>query len=543
MIRPTFAGFEIGKKGLTAAQLGLDITGHNLVNWDSEGYTRQRITQVAEAQNSYRNRYLASQTGTSGRGVMVTGIGQIRDVYLDKRFREETSDVGYYDQSALILDDIQSALNEYNPQVDVGLRTSLMAISDALQSFSINAYSETHANIVLSSFKNFAQTMQQISSKLEKAREQQVYDLEVSVQEVNTKLQKIAEVNRAILEYSAQITNNPYFGPNELYDERNLLLDELSQYADITYTSNADGTINVMIGDHTVVNSTKYDTIDLNENPKTGVVGLRWISTNTSVDLTAGSLKASVDYINGRGPNLRNEGESSVRGFLYYKDQMNELAKVMVNVINHIVPDTELDPATGTYVPKYEKDAAGNDIVDANGNKIPVYKKLMGAMEGPDENGDYFVNPDGDVTADNLSVTDEWAINSGYIIYMRNPDVNDTADSVANYALALADAIANETFAFSPNGEDFNGTFLDYIKNYVTTLAEDASYAETRLTATSVIQQNLEDSRDSVSGVVVDEEVANMMLYNKSLSAASRLMTAMDEALETLINKTGVVGR
>ena len=56
-------------------------------------------------------------------------------------------------------------------------------------------------------------------------------------------------------------------------------------------------------------------------------------------------------------------------------------------------------------------------------------------------------------------------------------------------------------------------------------------------------QKLLEDNRDSVSGVVVDEEVANMMLYNKSLSAASRLMTAMDEALDTLINKTGMVGR
>lgn len=531
MIRPTFAGFEIGKKGLTAAQMGLDITGNNLVNWDSQGYTRQRITQVAEAQNSYRNRYLASQTSTSGRGVQVTGIGQVRDVYLDKRFREETSEVGYYDKTSLILNDIQSALNEYNPKTDVGLRTSIMSISDALQDFSTHAYSETHANIVLSSFKNFAQTLQQISSKLDNARSQQTYDLDVAVQEVNTRLLKIAELNRSIQEYSAQICNNPYFGPNELYDERNLLLDELSQYVDITYTNNADGTINVSVCGHPAVTSTKYDTIDLNENPNTGVVGLRWISTNESVDLANGSLKASVDYINGRGPNLKNEGESSVRGFLYYKDQLNELANVLVEVVNHIVPEQGED---------------GLPLTDDDGNI--VYKKLLGAMVGPDEKGDYTVQfPDEEpwpvVTADNLSVSDKWATNSGYIIYQRNPDANDTADAVANYALAMADAIANQTFAFSPNGEDFEGTFLDYVKNYATTLAEDVSFSESRLTATTVIQQNLEDSRDSVSGVVVDEEVANMMLYNKSLSAASRLMTAMDEALETLINKTGVVGR
>lgn len=522
MIRPTFAGFEIGKKGLTAAQMGLDITGNNLVNWDSQGYTRQRITQVAEAQNSYRNRYLASQSGTSGRGVQVTGIGQVRDVYLDRRFREESSEVGYYDQSSLLLNDIQAALNEYNPKTDVGIRSSIMALSDALQDFSTHSYSETHANLVLSSFKSFAQTLQQVSSKLTSAREQQVYDLDVSVQEVNTKLLKIAELNRSIQEYSMEITNNPYFGPNELYDARNLLLDELSQYADITYTSNADGTINVSVSGHPAVTGTKYDAIDLSRDPKTDVLRLRWISSTETVDLASGSLKASVDYINGRGPNLKNDGESSVRGFLYYKDQLNELAKVMATVVNNIVP--ECDPETG------------DPVKDDNGNI--VYKQLLTAINELGEDDPYL-----EITADNISVTNHWATNSGYIIYQRNPDVNDTADAVANYALSLADAVANQTFQFSPNGEDFEGTFLDYVKNYTTTLAEDVSFSEARLTATSVIQQNLEDSRDSVSGVVVDEEVANMMLYNKSLSAASRLMTAMDEALETLINKTGVVGR
>ena len=54
--------------------------------------------------------------------------------------------------------------------------------------------------------------------------------------------------------------------------------------------------------------------------------------------------------------------------------------------------------------------------------------------------------------------------------------------------------------------------------------------------------RSLQDRRDEVSGVVVDEEVANVMLYNKSLSAASRLMTALDEALDVLINRTGRVG-
>ena len=83
---------------------------------------------------------------------------------------------------------------------------------------------------------------------------------------------------------------------------------------------------------------------------------------------------------------------------------------------------------------------------------------------------------------------------------------------------------------------------MDYVKGYVTTLAEDISYLQSRHTATSTILNTLQDNRDEVSGVVVDEEVASVMLYQKTLSAASRLMTAMDEALDVIINRTGRVG-
>ena len=581
MIRPTFLGFETAKKGINTAQKGLDITGHNLTNWDSVGYTRQRITQVSVAPDSFRNRYSSSKVGGAGQGVDITGVAQIRDVYLDKRFRDESADVGYYDQSTTILRDIQSALNEYNPTTDTGLRASIMAMSDALQSFSTHAYSETHANIVLSSFKNLTQTLQQISSKLESARNQQIYDLEVSVQEVNIKLQKIAELNKAILDDASSIQYNPYFGPNQL-------LDELSKYADIHYTSNVDGTINVEVNGQMAVTGTKYDKMEMTQSKETGVVGLRWISTNKPVELTAGSLKASTDYINGRGPNLRNPGESTERGFLYYKDQLNDFAQTLANVANSIIPETD---ANGSII--YELDENGDKILqldedgnpipqlgsdgkpvyklDADGNKIPVIdqvtgqpavdadnnpiyeveykykyqtKQLLGAISSiPGDDGKYYVQSDIPITADNISVTDQWSNNSGYVIFQRNPDEHDTADNVGNYALALADAIANGTHRFEPNGAEFDGTFLDYVKNYVTTLGEDVSFTESRLTATTTIQQELEDGRDSVSGVVVDEEVANMMLYNKSLSAASRLMTAMDEALDTIINKTGLVGR
>ena len=169
-----------------------------------------------------------------------------------------------------------------------------------------------------------------------------------------------------------------------------------------------------------------------------------------------------------------------------------------------------------------------------------VYRKLLGAYTVADDGSGHVVF-DQPITADNLSISDEWSKDPSYIIFEKTEDGD--ADNEGKYALALSQTLIDGTHGFDSNGEVFQGTFLDYVKGYVSTLAEDVSFAENRHTAASTVSNSLQDSRDQVSGVVVDEEVANVMLYQKSLSAASRLMTAMDEALDVLINKTGLVGR
>ena len=270
--------------------------------------------------------------------------------------------------------------------------------------------------------------------------------------------------------------------------------------------------------------SSKYDKMELQQDKTTNVVSLKWVSSNGNVKTTTSSLKASLDYINGRGPNLQNTGESAERGFLYYQDKLNAFAQTVANVANNVIP---------------EADADGNPKVDAN-SKV-IYRQLLGALSdqvGGD--GKYHVVNDIAITADNLSISDAWAADSDYIIYQKN--ANGEANNVGNYALAFASAITDNSQYFDANGDVFKGTFLDYVKNYSSTLGEDVSFAQSRKTASNSIISDLEDSRDEVSGVVVDEEVANMMLYQKSLAAASRLMTVLDEALDVLINKTGIVG-
>ena len=153
MIRPTFLGFETAKKGLTVAQKGIDIAGQNMVNWDSEGYTRQRIEQVALSQDRFSSRFVDNKVGIAGQGVDIVGISQQRDSFLDKRYRAEYGDTGYFEKSGDILGDIENALDILNAEGDEGLRGRLMALRDALDTFAGSPDSPTHANIVATAVK------------------------------------------------------------------------------------------------------------------------------------------------------------------------------------------------------------------------------------------------------------------------------------------------------------------------------------------------------------------------------------------------------
>lgn len=88
-----------------------------------------------------------------------------------------------------------------------------------------------------------------------------------------------------------------------------------------------------------------------------------------------------------------------------------------------------------------------------------------------------------------------------------------------------------------------NNSYSDFMNNVSVTLASDSSSNQTSLKTDVIVLNGIHNSRDSVSGVSLDEEAANMMAFSSAYNAASRLMTAFDEALDRLINNTGLVGR
>ena len=252
---------------------------------------------------------------------------------------------------------------------------------------------------------------------------------------------------------------------------------------------------------HVAVKGDKADFIAMNRGQGDLTVNFGWKSTGSPTRFTTGALQASFEMLNGRGIGASTSlGETLDNGILYYMDKIDTFAAKVATAFNNVIPVYE------------------------NGIK-QGYKQLFS-----------FGN-DGMPTAANLTINSDWLENSAYIttnIHAPGEGENDTT------------FVSNMLMLFSKSHDfgEFSGTFSDYISFYTNSqLATDIDYYNNCLTISEEISDAALDQISSVSGVSLDEEGIDMTQWTKAYNAMSRVMTAMDEILETLINSTGLVGR
>ena len=233
MINSTFGGFMTARQGMAASQHGLNLTGHNLTNSATEGYTRQRIDQVSLNFNG-TYRYASQYNVNVGNGVLVTGTSQLRDPFLDLRYRNEVAHVGEQEVKYEVLGDLQNILDEVrNMGEDTlgngGIFNQLGDILAKLQQLSNEVGNKEFDTMVRSSCQALTTLFQDYDKRIQEVEDNLAYDLEnVDVPQVNKILESIRDLNKTI-------KSNEIMGDSalELKDQRNLLIDELSQYMKI----------------------------------------------------------------------------------------------------------------------------------------------------------------------------------------------------------------------------------------------------------------------------------------------------------------------
>ena len=110
-VRSTFLGIEVSKRGLAVSQKGLDITSNNVAYINTPGYTRQRV-DISSVNISGKYMYSSGAIDNAGQGSQIDGIAQIRNKFLDVRYRDSNANTGYYEQQVSILTGVQNAIDE-----------------------------------------------------------------------------------------------------------------------------------------------------------------------------------------------------------------------------------------------------------------------------------------------------------------------------------------------------------------------------------------------------------------------------------------------
>ncbi|HEY5428269.1 MAG TPA: flagellar hook-associated protein FlgK [Solirubrobacteraceae bacterium] len=243
MTIPSFTGYQTAYSGLEAAQAAIDTTGENISNANTPGYTRQVVNTGEAGSLEIPQRSEQGAHAQLGTGVDVTSISRIRDQFLDIQYRAQNTASSNANTNSTELQQVQTALNEPSTS---GVSTQLDNFYSAWSSLASSQSSSTEGNVIsagqtlVSTLNSTYQQMQTVQTQAQ----QQLATLTGANGQVEQDATKLATLN-------GQITEATQAGqtPNDLLDQRDNVLDDLSGLAQISVTNQTDGSVTVGFGD------------------------------------------------------------------------------------------------------------------------------------------------------------------------------------------------------------------------------------------------------------------------------------------------------
>lgn len=557
MVRATFSGFNTALSALQANQKRLDITGQNLSNMNTAGYTRQQLEASSLNYTNPISHYSNGNETAVGFGVSMDRVSQIRDPYLDIQYRSQSADCSYTNRLQTALNSLSKVLDETTIS---GIRKAFDDVLSTLTSMQDPAKvsDPIYESELRTKMQSVCNLFNQASRQITQAEQNEFQRLTGEGSSEQGDVQKINDILRQIGDLNVQIKRNQVAGhPSlELQDQRNLLLDELSGYIPVetryykddahsgnnAYDHDANGAVigkkdwpddlevsmnyidakgksqklilvngsdlgangltknygqlSVLKGDHqTAASVSDPANISIKFEKAPSYKGKGQAATNdvyaelNGIRFEGGSLQASLDMLQKKGTGNVINGSTAVddvRGYQYYSEKLDQLASTFAKSMN-----------------------------DINNGKNHRDQNLLSNSTNDSTTG---------ITAGNIGISKGWTSGTIHI----STDGTNRTDTILDMIAAMKDT------------KKLNGkTFADYMNNLSTQLASDSSSNQTALKTGTTVLNSIQDSRDSLSGVSLDEEATNMMAYVSAYNAASRLMTALDEVLNTLISNTG----
>lgn len=545
-MRSTFASLETSKRGMVVHQMALSTTGHNVANASTEGYTRQRVNFQADIPwpSIGENRpHLPGQLGT---GVKAGSIDRIRDFYLDQQFRDKSPDYGYWNNRATALSRVEDIVNEPS---DSGMNKVLDSFWESIQDVETRPTDLSARKVMIERAKALKETFNFMHMQTETARTEAKLEANTYIADVNTLLDNINELNKQIM----RLEVNGY-KPNDLYDQRDSFVDQISEIMPIEVTRNdapkhnpsAEGTYTIHF---VAADGTKTELLN-GKTFKAATLELK-MGGQPAAPQPGQPAPAATEYdyfsqlkitLDGKDTELDLE-KLNKKGLLFgaiesYGYVENPQANPPVNplpanqtpkgiYLEHL---NKLDKMAFSFAKEFNAIHEGGKDLDGN------------------DGGDFFV----DLTANNgtqfgaakkmeVEITDPRKIAAGAKLpNAANPAQPPNDFSVGNNdnAKLLAD------FVLKGNKNGNNGYNLKAeIEDLVSELGVQAEEANRMEENTKVLTMTADNNRISISGVSLDEEMVDLVRFQHAYNGSARMITVIDEMLDKIINGMGVVGR
>jgi flagellar hook-associated protein 1 FlgK len=468
----TFGGLGIAASGLSAARAALEVTGQNVANANTVGYTRQRVDQSPLARAPIAT--YVTQTSL-GDGVDVTGVSRVNDAVVDARVNSTAGSAAYWSTTSNAVGSVEASLNEPTTS---GLASQMSAFFNGWQTMA-NTVGTTSASGAASALIQQGRLVASTISSGYSAAAQGWSDARSAaastVATINDTASNIADLNTSIRSLRASGGN-----VNALLDQRDAAVTKLAGLTGATTRNNADGTLDVVVGGNTLVSGGTARTVALRgasdfSQASSSPVTLTWAATGTGVSLDGGEMAARIASLQPADAAGTGTGGVFAEAAKAYNDAAIALAS-QVNAVH----------TTGTT----STGAAGGKFFDFTSTAGPPAANLI-------------------------------------VVPTSIRDIAAADGTKGNYDNTIADRIAQiGSAATSPNAAWANS--VSRIGSQSATAAARSTTATTAATAATT-------AHTSVGGVDLDEETSNLVIYQHAYQASAQVISTINSVLDTLI--------
>lgn len=565
----TFHGLEVAKRGMMAQQTALYTTSQNIANANTPGYSRQRVNFVQTEPYPAASMNRPQIPGQMGTGVEAGSIERVREQFLDVQYRNENNKLGYWDSRSTALSRLEDVFAE--PSDTDGLSAVMNEFWQSLQDLSVNPENEGARSVVLQRAQGVVDTFHYLSNSISDIQGDLGNQISVGIKDVNSILKQIAELNQQI----GEVEPNGYL-PNDLYDERDRLVDQLSSYLNVKVEKMPSGgnALDIAEGQY------KITLLDANGNP---------VKDSGGHDVT---------LVNG---NQFNQLGFSTEDGKYTSVVSGPIKNIEVYTTPNDPSQTESDPVVGNEVASIDFYTSGNvnfsqgklrglmesygyqTSTDADGNPIVagIYpemqdkldqlaytfgtlfntvQKLGFDLEGNPASKDFFTNLSTiENAASNIQLNSDLQTKDIAASSNGLPGDGKNAINLGNiFSMDLSKDITLEGVKNSDGtpvilsvGKDpgdidvpiTTSTINSFYEGIIGGLGVASQQAQRLSNNSNSLVQSADERRQSVSSVSLDEEMTNLIKFQHAYNAAARNITVMDEMLDKVINGMGVVGR